>query len=135
MFRKFFNRSDTQRIHLAYGREGLEVELPKTVDVIQPARRRGLEAGEQEEWAALTEALRSPTGTPPLRELARPGMKVVIVHSDITRATPNARILPPLLMDLEVGGVDRNDITLLNGLGTLVVSVLAAAAGLWLATL
>jgi nickel-dependent lactate racemase len=42
----------------------------------------------------------------------------VVVHSDITRATPNNRILPVLLAELETCGVERSDITLLNGLGT-----------------
>jgi nickel-dependent lactate racemase len=43
---------------------------------------------------------------------------VVIVHTDITRATPNERILPVLLAELEQAGARREDITLLNGLGT-----------------
>jgi nickel-dependent lactate racemase len=41
-----------------------------------------------------------------------------VVHTDITRATPNDRILPVLLEELESAGVRRADITLLDGLGT-----------------
>jgi nickel-dependent lactate racemase len=48
----------------------------------------------------------------------KPGDTVVVVHTDITRATPNDRILPVLLAELEAAGVKRSDITLLNGLGT-----------------
>jgi nickel-dependent lactate racemase len=40
------------------------------------------------------------------------------VHSDITRPRPNDRVLPVLLGELEAAGVRRQDITLLNGLGT-----------------
>ena len=47
-----------------------------------------------------------------------PGQKVVITHSDITRATPNNRILPVLLKEVENLGIRRSDIFLLNALGT-----------------
>ena len=66
----------------------------------------------------MCHALREPLGTAPLREIASRGDRVVIVHSDITRATPNDRILPAILQELEDAGVRRDDIVLLNALGT-----------------
>ena len=42
----------------------------------------------------------------------------MVVHTDITRATPNDRILPVLLDELQNAGIVQEDITLLNGLGT-----------------
>ena len=54
----------------------------------------------------------------PSKNRISPGQKVVVVHSDLTRATPNRRILPVLLQELEEAGVRDRDITLLNGLGT-----------------
>lgn len=101
-------------VDLAYGRTGLIVELPDDADIIRPAFTPGLE----DEVAALRDALRRPIGSPPLADLVRPGDSVVIVHTDITRATPNDRMLPVLLAELEGAGVRRGDITLLNGLGT-----------------
>lgn len=101
-------------VHLAYGREGLEVEIPNSAEVIRPRFVPGL----SDESSALKDALRSPIGSAPLREGVKPGDSVVIVHTDITRATPNDRILPVLLDELEAAGVSRDDITLLNGLGT-----------------
>jgi nickel-dependent lactate racemase len=71
-----------------------------------------------DEPAALRAALRQPIQSPPLAALVHPGDRVVIAHSDITRATPNDRILPVLLAELEAAGVRRQDITLLNALGT-----------------
>jgi nickel-dependent lactate racemase len=50
--------------------------------------------------------------------MVAPGNTVAIVHTDITRATPNDRMLPILLKELEDAGVQRKDITLINGLGT-----------------
>lgn len=106
--------TSTRRVHLAYGRNGLDVEVPANAAVIEPKYVAGL----PDERSALVEALRSPIGSRPLRELVKPGDRVVIVHTDITRATPNERILPPLLEELESAGVARGDITLLNALGT-----------------
>ena len=54
----------------------------------------------------------------PLAERVGPGDKVVVTHSDITRPVPNDRILPVILEELEQAGVHREDITLLNALGT-----------------
>lgn len=106
-------------IKLAYGRDGLLVDLPETndllkVDVIKPHFLPGL----ADEAAAIRQSVRSPIGSAPLAQMVKPGDAVVIVHTDITRATPNDRILPVLLAELEGAGVSRVDITLLNGLGT-----------------
>ena len=101
-------------INLAYGRHGLNVTLPDTVDVLEPRFLHGL----PDEKAALRDALHHPIGSAPLAELVEPGDNVVVVHTDITRATPNHRILPVLLNELEAAGIERKDILLLNGLGT-----------------
>jgi nickel-dependent lactate racemase len=102
------------RVELAYGRHGLIVDLPPQTQVIAPRFVPGV----ADEPAALRAALRQPIASPPLAAQVRPGDSVVIVHTDITRATPNDRILPVLLAELESAGVRRRDITLLNGLGT-----------------
>ena len=101
-------------IHLAYGRDGLTVNLPEHADTLTARFVPGL----PDEAAALRAALRQPINSPPLTALVRPGDTVVICHSDITRATPNERILPVLLAELEAAGIRRQDITLLNALGT-----------------
>lgn len=101
-------------IELAYGRAGLRVELPDDCDVVTARFIPGLE----NEAAVLGRSLETPIGSPPLATKVRPGDKVVIVHSDITRATPNDRILPVLIAHLEEAGIAPNDITLLNALGT-----------------
>jgi nickel-dependent lactate racemase len=101
-------------VRLAYGRQGLPLDLPDPVDIVSSPLARGL----PDEAAALRAALRHPIQSPPLAELVHPGDRVVIAHSDITRATPNERLLPVLLAELEAAGVRRTDITLLNALGT-----------------
>ncbi len=102
------------RVDLAYGRTGLTVELPDTTEIVSARFVPRL----PDEAGAIRQALRQPIGSAPLAAKVKPGDKVVIAHSDITRATPNDRILPILLAELEAAGIAREDIILMNALGT-----------------
>ena len=53
----------------------------------------------------------------PLREQAHPGSRVCIVFTDITRASPDHLLIPPMLAELKQAGVRDEDITLLCGIG------------------
>ena len=91
-------------VRLAYGRDGLSVNLPDHVEVIRPAFVPGV----PDEMDALQKAMRSPTAAQPLSDLVRPGDRVVVVHTDITRAILNTlrfkrhrthlRVRPPQLI-------------------------------------
>ncbi len=99
---------------IAYGKNGLTLNLPDDVQVLKSKFCAGL----PDEAAALQHALRNPIGSEALSQRVKAGDKVVITHSDITRATPNERILPVLLAELAQAGVKQTDITLINALGT-----------------
>jgi nickel-dependent lactate racemase len=100
-------------INLAYGQGHLPVDLPEDrTTVIEPAHRPGL----PDERAALFDALDHPIAAPPLRQWIKPGDRVCIAFTDITRATPNDRLIPWLLDYLS--DVPPAQITLLNQLGT-----------------
>ncbi len=102
-------------VSLAYGQGQLPVEFPADrTTVISPSFRPGL----TDESAALRAAVDHPVEALPLREWLRPGARICILFTDITRATPNDRIIPWLLGYLEEAGVQREQITLLNQLGT-----------------
>ncbi|MDB6124267.1 MAG: hypothetical protein JWQ71_3260 [Pedosphaera sp.] len=101
------------KVNLAYGQGHLTIELPdKQTTVISPAHTPGL----PDERGALIAALERPISSPPLRNLVKATDRVVIGFTDITRATPNERIIPWLLEHLN--HVPRENITLLNSLGT-----------------
>jgi nickel-dependent lactate racemase len=102
------------KIGMDYGRHGLELDVPQEADVFLVRETPSV----PDEAESIQEALRHPIGCLPLGEGLRPGMTVAVVHTDITRATPNDRLLPVILVELEAGGIRREDITLLNGLGT-----------------
>ena len=51
--------------------------------------------------AAVRHALAHPIGAPKLRELPKPGQKIIIVTSDISRPLPTYDVLPPVLEELD----------------------------------
>ncbi len=86
------------KIRLAYGRTGLEVNLPDgwQVDIVRPKQVEAL----ADQAGAVREALRHPIGSRPLRERVKSSDTVGIVCNDITRPTPYQTILPVLLAEL-----------------------------------
>jgi nickel-dependent lactate racemase len=67
--------------------------------------------------ALVHAALRTPIGSPTLDKIVRPGEKVVIVTSDITRYTGSEVYLPVLIEQLGACGIPDGDIEILVGLG------------------
>jgi nickel-dependent lactate racemase len=101
------------RVHLQYGREGLEVELPGTnVTVIEPRFVPGL----TDERCAFREALRGPIGARPLRDVVKATDRVAVVIPDLTRPLPSDRLLPWLFEELSHVPADR--FTIVNGTGS-----------------
>ena len=103
------------RLHLAYGRTGLDVELPDQNLVKCLGYQAAQPLGDPE--AAVREALACPIGTRPLAELARGRRDACVVISDVTRPVPNALLLPPLLATLEAAGIARQRILILVATG------------------
>ena len=68
--------------------------------------------------AEVRRALREPIGSAPLRDVVKPGEKIAIVTSDITRPMPTYKVMPALLEELYAAGVKKEDITLVFALGS-----------------
>jgi nickel-dependent lactate racemase len=101
--------------HVPYSTTHLDFDLlPNMRGTVVPSKPAE-PLGDVEE--AIGEALAQPNGTPPLREMAQPGDRVCIVFTDITRASPDHLLVPPLLAELEAAGVRDEDVTLLCGIG------------------
>ncbi|NOU92092.1 nickel-dependent lactate racemase [Paenibacillus sp. LMG 31456] len=97
---------------LLYGKHGLSVEVPDHAVLVEPHDIPGV----AEEKQAVLEALRQPIGTPPLHEMVKATDQIVIVISDITRPTPNDKLVPWIISELP--HVPLGQITILNGTGT-----------------
>jgi lactate racemase len=110
------------RVKLAYGREGLWINLPDDANctVIEPLFVAGLD----DEAGSIRVALRAPISSLPLRDLAAQAgagtkaARAAVVFSDITRPMPNDRVLPVLLDELAEAGMGDDQIVLINGLAS-----------------
>lgn len=100
------------RIHLQYGLDGLDVDLPGEVTVLQPRFVEGL----LDERAAFQAAVRKPLGARPLTDVVSAGERVAIVIPDITRPLPTDRLLPWLLEELR--HLPLSDVVIINGTGS-----------------
>ena len=63
-------------------------------------------------------ALHNPIRSEELKKIVKKGNKVVILADDITRLTPTKEIIPPVLDELNSGGIPDNDINIIIALGT-----------------
>jgi len=102
------------RVELAYGSDGLTVDLPdERTTVVEPLHPPAA----ADERAAVLEALRRPIAGPPLREVARRGGSVAISICDGTRPQPREIVVPAILEELE-GLFRLEDVVVLVATGT-----------------
>ena len=66
----------------------------------------------------ITEALRNPVGLGPIADLCRGKRKPLVIIDDLSRPTPTASILDPLLDDLKAAGIAPDQVTILVATGT-----------------
>ena len=100
-------------LRLDYGTDGLEVDLsPYDPVVIEPVHRPAT----PDPRTTLIEALRSPMGQRPLRDVFKAPMKVGISVCDITRAQPRQLMVEALLA--EMPGLGPEDVTIFIATGT-----------------
>ncbi|MBN1318680.1 MAG: nickel-dependent lactate racemase [Anaerolineales bacterium] len=103
-------------VELAYGHgvQRVAIEQSQLLGIYAPA-----DAEEQllSEGEIVRRALATPIDSPCLRQLVRPGQRVAIVASDLTRPCPSEKLLPPVLDDLTAAGIPDRDITIVAALG------------------
>ncbi len=86
-----------QKLSLKYGRQEITCTYEgNELQLLVPRQKEPPLSDEQ-----ILHALKQPINSPPLNEIVRPGQKVLIAVSDITRTTGMDRILPPLVQELQ----------------------------------
>lgn len=102
-------------IQIRYDTESRDITIPdqNLKGILLPVVPEASNAEDQ----IVADALASPIGAPPLREVVRPGERVVIVTSDITRPMPTAAVLPHVVAALNRAGIPDADISVVFGLG------------------
>jgi nickel-dependent lactate racemase len=101
-----------KKVKLAYGKDYLTIQVPDEAVIIEPKHLPGL----RDEKGAVLAAIRKPVGTPPLKEMVKSSDTVAIVISDITRPTPNEKLVPWLIEELSQ--VPKKNFVIINGLGS-----------------
>jgi nickel-dependent lactate racemase len=105
-----------RRFELRYGKGslGLEIDAPELLGVITGCAHPAV----PDLSRAYREALDHPIDAPPLRELVRPGERVAVAVSDITRVWQrNDLTLPVLLETLNAAGVPDENVTVIVAVG------------------
>ncbi|MCQ4637855.1 nickel-dependent lactate racemase [Anaerovorax odorimutans] len=104
------------KIEVGFG-EGIQAaEVPEKA-IIKILKANPVKNGPKGE-AAVKKSLAEPIGAPRLREVVKPGEKIAIITSDITRPLPTWEIMPALLDELYGAGIRKEDITLVFALGS-----------------
>jgi len=103
-------------VDLRYGQESVSIDIPDE-RLLYVARPNDLPPA-SDEIEEIRRSIRNPIGAPRLEELARGRKKTVIVADDLTRVTPCNKIVPVLLDELNMSGIQDDDITLIIALGT-----------------
>jgi len=103
-------------LEFGFGTETEKIELPEEnlLEILLP---NPVEYGLKGE-AEVKRALLSPIGSKKLGEIVKPGEKIAIITSDVTRPLPTYKIMPALLDELYDAGVSPSDITLVFALGS-----------------
>lgn len=103
------------RIEVPFGHGTISAEIPQG-NLMGAYEAPGVEPA-KDPIEEIARALENPIGKPPLSKLVRPGKKICIVVSDITRPIPYKLILPILMEYLNKCGIKDEDITLLVATG------------------
>src|SRR5690625_2774201 len=97
---------------ILYGRGNLTIDVPDSAVILEQADQPGL----VNEAKSIRESLNNPIGGRPLREMVASSDQVAIVISDITRPTPNHKIVPEIIQEL--AHVPLENFVIINGTGT-----------------
>lgn len=107
-----------QRYELAYGKSTAAAEISsKNIQAVLSPINNGTTGAVAEGADEVSKALSSPIGAKRLSEIVQPGERVCIITSDITRPLPTHIVLPPVLNELYLAGVGKQEISVAFGLG------------------
>jgi nickel-dependent lactate racemase len=107
--------AEIKTIPIACGNGIFELSIPEKnlCGVILPSEPETKEEG----TFLIKKALENPIKSKRLSEIVNPNSRIAIIVSDVTRPTPTAKILPPLLEELYLGGAKNENITIVFALG------------------
>lgn len=104
------------KLEYGYGNGTQVVNVPdkNVIDILMPNDVEYDLTGVSE----VKRALENPISSKRLRDIVKPGEKIVIITSDITRPMPTAKVMPALLDELYLANINPKDVTLVFALGS-----------------
>lgn len=103
-------------VTLGFNKEKYNIDIPDAnyMGTLVPNHVELGLTGEEE----VVRSLQNPIGSPRLKDIVKPGEKVAIITSDITRPMPSYKVLPHVLDELSLAGIPDEDITVVFALGS-----------------
>jgi len=104
------------KFDLKYAQGTVSVQIPKEnfyKELLPQKVPVGLTGGEE-----VKRALENPVNSERLKDLVKPGERIIIVTSDITRPMPSYKVLPYVLEEMKEAGVREDDVTIVLALGS-----------------
>ncbi len=104
------------KLELAYLKttQSVEVEEKNILDILTPNKVDIELTGEDE----VRRALANPIGSNKLSEIVKPGEKIAIITSDISRPMPSRIAMPAVLEEIEKANCNLDDVTIVFALGS-----------------
>ncbi|HER23924.1 MAG TPA: nickel-dependent lactate racemase [Candidatus Atribacteria bacterium] len=100
---------------LPYGKEKIPITLPPK-NLLKICLLKDV-AGVEDNNKAIREALENPIGSHTIPKIARGKDSAVVICTDITRPTPDKLLIPPILDELNKGGISDNHIKVIIARG------------------
>ena len=103
------------KVELGFGKQKLKVDIEdkNLLEILKPNTLDGT----IDQIEEVRHALKNPIGTKRLKDIVKPGEKIAIITSDITRPMPSKLILPEVIKELLQAGVDPKNIKIVFALG------------------
>ena len=103
------------KIEVGFGKGTQCAEVQNVMGILAPNQ---VEFSGRSEIEEVRWALAHPIASPRLRDIVRPGEKLAIVTSDLTRPMPTYRVMPALMEELDAAGVRDEDVTIVLAVGS-----------------
>lgn len=104
-----------ENFFLPYGKEKIPISLPQKnlLKICLLKDKPGVEDNIEE----IKEAIKNPIGSKTISQIAQEKHTAVVICTDITRPTPDKLLIPPILDELNKGGISDKNIKVIIALG------------------